>query len=28
MTANWLMQAAFDPPMVVVAVENTSKTLA
>jgi flavin reductase (DIM6/NTAB) family NADH-FMN oxidoreductase RutF len=28
MTANWLTQAAFDPPMVVVAVENTSKTIA
>jgi flavin reductase (DIM6/NTAB) family NADH-FMN oxidoreductase RutF len=27
MTANWLTQAAFDPPMVVVAVENTSKTI-
>ena len=27
MTANWVMQAAFDPPMVVVALENTSKTL-
>ena len=27
MTANWLTQAAFDPPMVVVATENTSKTL-
>src|SRR5205807_9645554 len=26
MTANWLTQAAFDPPMVVVAIENTSKT--
>lgn len=27
MTANWVTQAAFDPPMVVVAVENTSKTI-
>lgn len=27
MTANWVMQAGFDPPMVVVALENTSKTL-
>lgn len=27
MTANWVMQAAFEPPMVVVALENTSKTL-
>ena len=27
MTANWITQAAFDPPMVVVAVENTSKTI-
>lgn len=27
MTANWVMQAAFDPPMVVVALENSSKTL-
>lgn len=27
MTANWLTQAAFEPPMAVVAVENTSKTL-
>ena len=27
MTANWVVQAAFDPPMVVVALENTSKTL-
>ncbi|MGH7673564.1 MAG: flavin reductase family protein, partial [Gemmatimonadales bacterium] len=24
---NWLTQAAFEPPMVVVAVENTSKTI-
>lgn len=28
MTANWLTQAAFEPPMVVVAIENTSKTIA
>ncbi|MGH7607078.1 MAG: flavin reductase family protein, partial [Gemmatimonadales bacterium] len=27
MTANWLTQAAFEPPMVAVAVENTSKTI-
>ena len=27
MTANWLTQASFEPPMVVVAVENTSKTI-
>jgi flavin reductase (DIM6/NTAB) family NADH-FMN oxidoreductase RutF len=27
MTANWVMQAAFEPPMVVIALENTSKTL-
>src|SRR3989442_11988975 len=27
MTANWVMQAAFEPPMVAVAVENTSKTI-
>ncbi|HEY6091486.1 MAG TPA: flavin reductase family protein [Gemmatimonadales bacterium] len=27
MTANWLTQAAFEPPMLVVAVENTSKTI-
>ncbi len=27
MTANWVTQAAFDPPMVVVALENASKTL-
>src|SRR2546426_777114 len=26
MTANWVTQASFEPPMVVVAVENTSKT--
>lgn len=28
MTANWVTQASFDPPMVVVAVENASKTVA
>jgi flavin reductase (DIM6/NTAB) family NADH-FMN oxidoreductase RutF len=27
MTANWVMQAAFTPPMVVVAIENDSKSL-
>ncbi|MFN2572190.1 MAG: flavin reductase family protein [Gemmatimonadales bacterium] len=27
MTANWLTQAAFDPPMIVVAIENTSRTI-
>ena len=27
MTANWLTQAAFEPPMIAVAVENTSKTI-
>lgn len=27
MTANWVTQAAFEPPMLVVAVENTSKTM-
>ena len=27
MTANWVMQAAFEPPMVVTAVENGSKTI-
>ena len=27
MTANWLTQAAFDPPMAVVAIESTSKTI-
>ncbi len=27
MTANWITQAAFDPPMVAVAIENTSKTI-
>lgn len=27
MTANWLTQAAFEPPMAVVAIENTSKTI-
>jgi flavin reductase (DIM6/NTAB) family NADH-FMN oxidoreductase RutF len=27
MTADWVSQASFDPPMVVVAVENTSRTI-
>lgn len=27
MTANWVTQAAFDPPMVVVAIENDAKSL-
>ncbi len=27
MTANWLTQASFEPPMVAVAVENTSRTI-
>ncbi len=27
MTANWVSQASFEPPMVVVAVENSSKTI-
>jgi flavin reductase (DIM6/NTAB) family NADH-FMN oxidoreductase RutF len=27
MTANWVTQASFDPPMVVIAVENTSRTI-
>ncbi len=27
MTANWITQASFDPPMLVVAIENTSKTI-
>jgi len=27
MTANWVTQASFDPPMITVAVENTSKTI-
>lgn len=27
MTANWVTQAAFEPPMVVVAIENGSKTI-
>lgn len=27
MTANWITQASFEPPMVVAAVENTSKTI-
>ena len=26
-TANWVSQASFDPPMVVVAVESTSKMI-
>lgn len=26
MTANWVTQAAFDPPMVLIVIENTSKT--
>src|SRR2546427_13116573 len=28
MTANWVTQASFEPPMVAVAVENGSKTIA
>src|SRR2546427_929829 len=28
MTANWVAQASFEPPMVAVAVENGSKTIA
>lgn len=28
MTANWITQAAFEPPMVAVAIENTSKIIA
>ena len=28
MTANWITQASFAPPMLAVAVENTSKTIA
>jgi len=28
MTANWLTQAAFEPPMAAVAIENASKTIA
>src|SRR5213083_2324568 len=28
MTASWVTQASFEPPMVAVAVENTSKTIA
>jgi flavin reductase (DIM6/NTAB) family NADH-FMN oxidoreductase RutF len=27
MTANWLTQASFEPPMIAVAIENTSKTI-
>jgi flavin reductase (DIM6/NTAB) family NADH-FMN oxidoreductase RutF len=27
MTANWITQAAFEPPMIVVSVENTSRTI-
>lgn len=27
MTANWVTQAAFEPPMIAVAVENASKTI-
>lgn len=27
MTANWVMQAAFEPPMVAAAIENGSKTI-
>ena len=27
MTANWVTQAAFEPPMIVVAIENTSRTI-
>ncbi|HXI95244.1 MAG TPA: flavin reductase family protein, partial [Candidatus Acidoferrum sp.] len=27
MTANWITQASFEPPMLVVAVENRSKTI-
>lgn len=27
MTANWVTQVAFEPPMVAIAVENTSKTI-
>ncbi len=27
MTANWVTQAAFEPPMIAIAVENTSKTI-
>src|SRR2546427_10217208 len=28
MTANWVTHASFEPPMVAVAAENTSKTIA
>jgi flavin reductase (DIM6/NTAB) family NADH-FMN oxidoreductase RutF len=27
MTANWITQASFDPPMIAVSIENTSKTI-
>jgi len=27
MTANWITQASFDPPMLAVAIENTSRTI-
>jgi len=27
MTANWAMQSSFEPPMVAVSIENTSKTI-
>src|SRR2546428_4884651 len=27
MTANWVVQTSFEPPMVAVAVENTSRTI-
>lgn len=27
MTANWITQASFEPPMLVVAIENTSRTI-
>lgn len=27
MTANWITQASFEPPMLAVAIENTSKTI-
>jgi len=27
MTANWITQASFEPPMIAVAIENTSKTI-
>ena len=28
MTANWITQASFEPPMLAVAIENTSRTIA